>query len=139
MTTLYPTDIPEFLRKYRFANARVRRFRVASAASGETTIDVVLIARKAMADLNRPAERVVISLTFRGVEEYRFQKRPGGDGRLKTDCRFGTFEGLVYVDFDAYPMGRGDVPKLHDFRASDLFAGCRDLRYTVREKARTTV
>jgi hypothetical protein len=138
MTTLYPTDIPEFLRKFRFANARVRRFRIETNATGEIKIRVVLIARKAMADLNRPPEKVVITLMFVGVEEYRFQKRPG-NGRLKTDCRFGSFEGMVYVDFDAYPMSQGDVPKLHDFRVSDHFAGCRVLRYTVREKARTGV
>lgn len=138
MTTLYPTDIPEFLRKFRFASARVRRFRVETNASGEITIRVVVIARKALADLNRPSEKVVFTLMFVGVEEFRFQKRPGL-GRLNTDCRFGAFDGMVYVDFDAYPMSRGDVPKLHDFRVSDHFAGCRVLRYTVREKARTNV
>jgi hypothetical protein len=132
MTTLYPTDIAEFLRKFRFTGARLRRFRYRPSADGGT-LDVVLVARKAMQSLNAPSERVILTFEFRGVEEYRFQRRPGPPA-AKSDCRFGTFNGLVYADFDAFPLGQGEVAKLHDFRASDAFVGGREVRYAVAER-----
>jgi hypothetical protein len=139
MTTLYPTDIPAFLRQYRFTGSRLKRFKYGIDANGDSILDVVLLTKKAMQSLNTPSERVILRIRFQGVEEFRFQKRPGTGHSPKTDCRFGSFNGLIYVDFDGYTLGQGEVPRLHDFRASDAFAGCRELRYTVVEKVTPVV
>jgi hypothetical protein len=134
MKLLYATELADFSRNFRFSTCKVRRVRLIEHRRGEPTLIVLLSVRKASASLNTPGKVVLLKLEFTGVEEFRWQRRPGQVSNSKTITRFGFFQNLFYVDFDAYAMSSGDVPKLHDFRASDSFAGCRDLKWEIVER-----
>ena len=125
MNRLYPSDLAGFAKRYRFAGGRVRRVRVAFA--GELAVEVVVSARTAVRDLDAEPRAVRLRLRLVGVEEFRFQKRPGGPGGRITDARVGYFGDLYFVNFDAFDLQPGEVPKMHDYRASDLYVGGREL------------
>ncbi|HJZ91948.1 MAG TPA: hypothetical protein VKE40_13830, partial [Gemmataceae bacterium] len=75
---------------------------------------------------------VRLRLTFDGVEEFRFQRRPGpGLVRVK-DVQVGFFGTLTYVNFD--PFADDGPPKVMDFRASDWFLAGRALQWEVVAK-----
>jgi hypothetical protein len=44
-----------------------------------------------------------------------------------ADARVGYLNGLFYVNLDAWGLDAGEQPKLHDYRASEAYAGGRDL------------
>jgi hypothetical protein len=125
MNRLYPTDFPAFARRFRFAGARLRRVALTNR-QGRLDLDVVLVARTAVRDLGTDPKPVRLRLRVADVDECRVQKRLGANVRL-TDVAFGSFGGKVYVNFDAWGLEAGERPGVHDFRASDLFAGGRDL------------
>ena len=77
MTRLDPSGLPTFLRRYRFTGGRLRGLRLCRAAGGPPTIDLRLAVRTALRDLGTEPISVRIHLRLVGVEEYRFQKRPG--------------------------------------------------------------
>ena len=84
--------------------------------------------QKSMGQLETP---VKLRLRLVDAEEYRFQKRPSGPRGRMTDLRLGTFDGLIYLNFDAFPLDPGDKPGVHDFRASDAFAAGKELWWEV--------
>jgi hypothetical protein len=135
MKTLYPSDIPEFLRQFRFNAVRLRRLRFQMNSQGDMTADAHVIVKKQSSTLNTTGATVILHLHMIGVEEYRFQKRPGDDRSRKSIGRVGSFQGTIFIDFDAYSLGTGEMAKAHDYRASDAFVACRDLQYTIVEKA----
>ena len=127
MNELTPGTAHQFLKRYQFRGARLRRFRVRNAANAAAA-EVRLAARAT--DTGRP---VRLRLVFEGVEEFRFQRRPGpGLVRLK-DVQVGFFGALTYVNFD--PFAEDGPPKVMDFRASDCFVAGRTVRWEVVEKA----
>jgi hypothetical protein len=134
MTTLSASDLVQFQRQYRFAGGRLRRIRVRNRAGEDPTIDVFLSVRPASAGLNETAPRILLRLTFLGVDEFRFQKRPTIPAGKIPDCRFGYFQGQFFVTFDAWSLSPGEVPKVHDYRASDAYIASRDLRWEVIER-----
>jgi hypothetical protein len=79
--------------------------------------------KAAVQSLGDPAKTVTLRLVFDDAEEYPFQKRLGGTGGRIPDARFGSFDGLIYLNLDAYPLDPGDRPGLPDFRASDAYVG----------------
>ena len=121
MTRLQAADLAGFARRYRFSGGRLRRVKLRYAAAGEFAIEFVLTARASVKDLGM--EPALIKLRFRleGVEEFRFQKRATVTAGNVSEARMGYFNGLYYVNLDAWGLGPGDVPKLHDFRASDTY------------------
>ena len=133
MTRLSATDLAAFARTYRFAGGRVRRVRVTFAGPDAAAVEVVLRARTAVRDLGGEPRPVLLRLRVDGAEEYRFQKRPGKGG-LVADARFGYFDGLFFVNLDAFPLSPGDVPGPHDFRASDAYVGGRSLSWEEIER-----
>ena len=121
MTRLQAADLAGFARRYRFSGGRLRRVMLRYAAAGEFAIEFVLTARASVKDLGM--EPALIKLRFRleGVEEFRFQKRATVKAGSVSEARMGYFNGLYYVNLDAWGLNPGDVPKLHDFRASDTY------------------
>jgi hypothetical protein len=133
MKSIYPSDIAEFARQFRFSVCRVKCVRLKNRSRGESTLDVILKVRKASSTLNQKTDGIKLHLVLQGVEEFRFQQRPGSVSR-STSCRFGYFNGLFFIDFDAYSLGAGESAKVHDFRASDSYVACRDIRWGSFEK-----
>jgi hypothetical protein len=128
MNTLTPAELAKFTRAYRFAGGRLRRVRVRYRGQ-QAELDVVLAVRTAIRDLGTDPQPVRLRLRLADVEEFRFQKRPGGPGGKMADVRFGYFNGLFYVNFDAWGLGPGEQPGVHDFRGSDAFAAARVLEW----------
>ena len=129
MQTLSADDLPSFTRQFRFPGARLRRVTLTQRRGEDPVLELVLIVRTATKSLGDTAEKALLRLRFEGVEEYRFQKRPGMEGGKVPDGRFGGFNGLVYATFDAWTLAPGDVPGVHDFRASDAFVGSRRMSW----------
>jgi hypothetical protein len=115
----------QFLKRFQFGGARLRAFRVRNTPDSATA-EVRLTVRAA--DTGQP---VRLRLLFAGVEEFRFQRRPGpGLVKLK-DIQVGFFGALTYVNFD--PFAEDGPPKVMDFRASDSFVAGRTVRWEVIE------
>jgi hypothetical protein len=128
MNDLTPANVHAFLKRFQLRGGRLSRFTVRNT-SEVTTAEVRLTVRDS--ETNHP---VRLRLVFTGVEEYRFQRRPGpGLVRLK-DVQIGFFGPLVYLNLDAFP--EDGPPKVMDFRASDWFVAGQSLRWeTVARKA----
>jgi hypothetical protein len=116
-----------FQKRFRLRGGRLLRFAVRPRPHEASTAEVRLTALDVQTD--RP---VRLRLVFDGVEEYRFQRRPGpGLGRLQ-EVQVGFFGMLTYLNLDAYPVD--GPPKVMDFRASDCFLAGRTVRWEVVEK-----
>jgi hypothetical protein len=114
----------QFLKRFPFRGARLRQFRVRNA--GDSSIGEVRLTVRPEDD-----KPVSLRLIFDGVEEFRFQRRPGpGLVRVK-DVQVGFFGALTYVNFD--PFAEDGPPKVMDFRASDCFVAARSVRWEVVE------
>lgn len=114
----------QFLKRFPFRGARLRQFRVRNVGDSSTA-EVRLTVRS---EDDKP---VRLRLIFNGVEEFRFQRRPGpGLVRVK-DVQIGFFGALTYVNFD--PFAEEGPPKVMDFRASDCFMAARSVRWEVVE------
>jgi hypothetical protein len=114
----------QFLKRFPLRGARLRVFRVRNAAA--TTAEVRLTIRPA--DGGKP---VRLRLVFEGVEEFRFQRRPGPGLLRVKDVQVGFFGDLTYLNFD--PFAEEGPPKVMDFRASDCFVAARTVRWEVIE------
>jgi hypothetical protein len=134
MNRLYPSDLAGFSKQFRFAGGRVRRLKAAFAGNGELVVEVVLTVRTTIRDLETEPRTVRLRLRLIGVEEFRFQKRPAGPGGRITDARVGYFGDLYFVNLDAFGLQPGEVPKMHDYRASDMYIGGRELWWEEIEK-----
>lgn len=126
MNRLYPSDLAAFAKRYRFAGGRVRRVRLRYAGE-DLTAEVVLSVRSAVRTLDDESTAVRLRLRLVGVEEFRFQKRPSAPGGRIADARIGYFGDLYFVNLDAFGLQPGEVPKMHDYRASDAYLGGREL------------
>jgi hypothetical protein len=122
MEILLPNQIAAFLKRFRFRGGTVRSVSLRTGAAQQSSAAVVV----SVLDTDSK-QRVRLRLRFDGVEEYRFQRRPGaGMQRLKV-VSIGWFNGLMYLNLDAYAT---DGPAaLHDFRASDAFIAGRSLSW----------
>jgi hypothetical protein len=127
MERLYPADLPSFLRRYKFAGGRLRRVRLRSGAQGALSVELLLTVRTALRDLGTEPRPVRLRLRLDGVEEYRFQKRPGVAADRIADARVGYFGDMYFVNLDAWGLDPGETPKVHDYRASDAYAAGREL------------
>ena len=127
MTRLDPAELASFARKYRFANGRLRRVRLRAGRGGTLSVELLLSVRTALRELGTDPKPVRLKLRLDGVEEYRFQKRPGTAAGAIPDARIGYFDGLVYITLDAWGLDPGEAPKAHDYRASDAYAAGREL------------
>jgi hypothetical protein len=136
MNRLTPAELPQFLRRYRFPGGRVRRVRLVHRGEKDTAVELRLVVRESIRDLGAEPKRVRLVLRLEGVEEFRFQMRPGQPRVKIADARIGYFNGLYYVNLDAWGLEPGETPRLHDFRASEAYAAGRSLLWQEEEKGR---
>jgi hypothetical protein len=127
MNELTPSNAHAFLRRYQLRGGRLTRFRVHKPTADGATAEVQVAARDTETN-----QRVRLRLVFDGVEEYRFQRRPGPARDRLNDVQVGFFGPLVYLNLDAFP--EDGPPKVMDFRASDCFLAGRTARWEVVEK-----
>lgn len=122
-----PNDLPRLLRQYRLAGGRIRRVRVLYARPKEIAIEFHLSVRETIKNLGTEPQLVRLVLRLEGVEEFRLQMRPNQPKMKITEARIGYLNGLFYVNLDAWGLEPGEQPKLHDYRASETYAGGREL------------
>ncbi|MBA4191563.1 MAG: hypothetical protein C0467_26585 [Planctomycetaceae bacterium] len=133
-----PQDVAAFLRKYRLTGGRLRRVRMQYPKAKQVAVEFHLTVHEAAKTPAVEAKAVRLVLRLEGVEEYRFQMRPGQPKVRISDARIGYLNGLFFVNLDAWTLEPGEQPKLHDFRASEVYAGGRELFWSeVRPKPKT--
>jgi hypothetical protein len=124
MTNLLPSQIAQFLKRFRFQGGTLRRFRVHNHSTRNASGEVIVAVSESESN-----QRVLLRVRFDGVEEYRFQRRPGPALVRLKEVRLGVFDGVFYLNLDAFADdGR---PALHDFRASDAFIAGRSLSWEI--------
>src|SRR5438093_424602 len=74
---LSPQELPAFLRKYRLTGGRIRRVRVLYPRPREVAVEFHLAVREAITKLGTEPKVVRLVLRLEGVDEFRFQMRPG--------------------------------------------------------------
>lgn len=127
MNRLTSAELPQFLRKYRFPGGRVRAVRVAHAGAKDVRVEFRLTVRPTLRELGTDPKPVRLRLLLEGVEEFRFQMRPNQPKARIADARFGYLNNLFFVNLDAWALEAGETPKLHDYRASEVYAAGREL------------
>jgi len=101
--------------------------RVLYPKSKEVDVEFHLTVHEATKAPGAEAKAVRLVLLLQGVEEFRFQMRPGQPRIRISDARIGYLNGLFLVNLDAWTLEPGEQPKMHDFRASEVYAGGREL------------
>ena len=134
MKRLQPNDINKFQRDYRFTGGQLRRVKIATKSTGQVCIMLELKVRQALKDLGSQPKPVRLRLRLDGVEEFRFQKRIGVKSGRIPEARVGVFEGMIFVNLDAFVLLPGEQPKIHDYRASDAYIAARELWWEVVER-----
>jgi hypothetical protein len=122
-----PNELPAFLRRYRLAGGRIRRMRVVYPRPREAAVEFHLTVRETLKDLGESPRTARLVLRLEGVEEFRIQMRPNQPKSKIVEARVGYLNGLFFVNFDAWGLGPGELAKLHDYRASETYAGGREL------------
>lgn len=128
------SDLPRFQRQFRLAGGRIRRIRVLYPRPNLATVEFHLTVRETIKDLGAEPQVVRLVLRLEGVEEFRLQMRPSQPKAKIVDARIGFLNGLYFVNLDAWGLEAGEQPKLHDYRASESYAGGRELSYQVIRK-----
>ena len=127
MIELTTSNLYQFLKRFQFRGSRLRQFRVRNTSSKLAGAEIRLLVRETAS--GKPAR---LRLAFEGVEEFRFQRRPGPGLVRLTGLQVGEFGALTYVILD--PFAEDGPPKVMDFRASDCFVAARTVRWEVLEK-----
>ena len=127
MNRIHPSDLPQFLRRYRFPGGRLRSFRVRHRSHKDVHLEFRLVVHETIKELGADPKKVVLKLRLVSVEEYRFQMRPNQAKVRIEEARISYLNGLFYVNLDAWTLEPGEQPRLHDFRASEIYAGGREL------------
>jgi hypothetical protein len=128
MKQLNPQELAQFARGFRFAGGQLRRVRVLVDGGG-VAVEFGLGVHAAVKDLGKEGRPVRLKVRLEGVSEYRFQKRMNSRVGRVSDVKFGYFDGLLFVNLDAWGLQPGEVPGVHDFRASDVYAAGKVLRW----------
>ena len=128
MKKLIPQELAAFARGYRFAGSRLRRVRLLMDGD-QLSVEFGLFVHRTVKDLGTDAKQVRLKMRLEGVEEYRLQKRSNSRVGRVPDVKVGYFDGLVFVNLDAWGLQPGEVPGIHDYRASDAYAAGRSLSW----------
>lgn len=131
MNAVTANDLPQFLRRFRFPGGRVRGVRVAYPAGKGAAVEFRLSVYEGVRDPGPDAKRVRLRLSLGGVDEFRFQMRPGQPKVRIADARVVFLNGLFFVNLDAWTLEPGEQPRVFDFRASEVYAAGRDLSWEV--------
>jgi len=127
MNRLSPQELPGFLRKYRLTGGRIRRVRVLYPRPREVAVEFHLSVREAITKLGTEPRRVRLVLRLEGVDEFRFQMRPGQPKAKIADARIGFLKGLCYVSLDSLGLEPTEAAQVFDYRASEVYAAGREL------------
>jgi hypothetical protein len=124
MEQVLPAQVASFLNRFAFHGGTVRRFEVRNRAADQSAGLLTLTVRD-----NTSGARVRLRIILDGVEEFRFQRRPGTRFVRLKEVRLAYFNGLFYLNLDAFPDN--EPPALIDFRASDAFIAGGSLAFEI--------
>lgn len=127
MNSLASHELANFARKYHFKGATLRAVRVIHRVRKRVAVEFRISVRQAIKDLGAEPKRVRLTLRLEDVEEYRFQMRPNMSKVKIADAKFGFLNGLFFVNLDAWSLDPGEVLKVMDHRASEVYAAGREL------------
>jgi hypothetical protein len=127
MNELTPGNVHAFLKRFQLKGGRLIRISIRPRRGEATTAELRLTALE-----TTTSQPVRLRMTFTGVEEYRFQRRPSAPLVRLKEVQIGFFGTLAYVNLDAFP--EEGPPKIMDFRASDCFLAGRIVSWEVVEK-----
>lgn len=128
MTRVSPAELPNFWRRYQFAGGSLRSIGLIKKARSEWVLQLTL---RITSGQQKP---VRLRLQFVGVEEYRWAKRSATPiGRIQQ-ARCSYLSDLFFLTLDAWNLEKGELPKVHDFRASDAYVAARELWYEEQVK-----
>jgi hypothetical protein len=122
MEQIQPSQIATFLKRFRLRGGILRRFRVRNHSPRQSSAEILLTVGDAGSE-----QRGRLRLVLDGVEEYRFQRRPGPALVRLKDVRLGYFNGVFFLNLDAFPDD--GPPAVIDFRASDAFIAARAISW----------
>ena len=126
MEPLTTANLLAFTKRFRCKGGLLLRFRIRNNSREACLATLVLSVQD-----NTTKKTVRLRLRFRGVEEYRFQRRPGQKMVRLTEVKFGFFEGLLYLNLDAF----AEADALIDFRASDWYLGAKSAEWELLAKS----
>ena len=126
MNELTPGNVYAFLKRFQLRGGRLVRIQIRPRKKDSSTAEIRLTARD-----NSKDETVCLRLSFEGVEEYRFQRRPSAPLIRLKEVQIGFFGELTYLNLDAFP--EDGPPKVMDFRASDCFVAGRIMQWELLE------
>lgn len=128
MNRLGAHEAAGFARKYQFRGGKVRRVQLRYRRGGVTQVlfDLLLPSRgRGTGEAAAPPVR--LRLLLHQVAEFRFQMRPHLPRRIIEEARFGYWNGLFYLMLDASGLEPGEQAKVHDYRASEVYAAGQEL------------
>lgn len=127
LTRLEPHELAKFVRVHRLIGGVLQSVKLRHRGPRTVAVEFRIRAREAITDLGRSPRPVRLRIVLDGVEEFRFQMRPHQPKVKITDARISYLNGLFYVAFDSVGLESGEVAKVFDFRASEIYAAGRDL------------
>jgi hypothetical protein len=129
MNRVHATDLPRFLRQFKLSGGLIRGVRLKHSAEKAAAVEFRLTVREPIVKLGDKPKKVRLTLRLDGVEEYRFQMRPGQHKSRVADARIGYLNGLFYVSLDSLGLEPNEAAQVFDFRASEVYAAGRELSW----------
>ena len=129
MNRVHATDLSQFLRRFRMTGGTIRGVRLLHRSEKDAAVEFRLTVREPVTKLGENPKKLRLTLRLDGVEEFRFQMRPGQHKARVADARIGYLNGLFYVSLDSLGLEPNEVAQVFDFRASEVFAAGRELSW----------
>jgi hypothetical protein len=133
MNRLAAHEAAGFARKYQFRGGKVRRVQLRYRRGGVTQVVFDLLVQSSGRGAGEAAARPVrLRLLLHQVAVFRFQMRPHLPRRIIEEARFGYWNGLFYLMLDASGLEPGEQARVHDYRASEVYAAGQELYWEER-------
>jgi len=129
MTSLTPTQIPAFLRRYRLSGSRLLGIRIKPQRHRNPRVELRIALRQLEAT-GQPGGFVRLRIVFDDSSEYRFQKRPNADRQALRRIDLAYLQGQFFFCLDSY-LEENERPAVHDFRASEAYVAASDVAYEI--------
>jgi len=130
MTELQSHQLANWSKQFRFPKGRVLRVRLQRVAEVDPTVDLYLLVRPAIVQLDQSMKAVRLHLQLRDVSEFRLLKRPTIDRFVIGRFRINFLERRFFLDFDSY-LEEDEKAEMFDYRASDLFFACQSMKWKI--------
>jgi hypothetical protein len=131
MNRLSPSEAAGFARRYGFRGGRIRRVQLRYHPEGSTQVVFDLRVTSGRGQRGEKSS-LRLRLVLTQVAEFRFQMRPHRPRRIIEEARFGYWNGLFYLMFDAAALDPGEMARVHDYRASEVYAAGQQLYWEER-------